>query len=574
MTRKFTSSCSGEQKKQGRPHEKSLEAKEHGLYIYGLPVGVTVRELIEVFSVYGPIINVGIVGKPKRQERAYAFIDFETTESASRAVAGLKSKNLFGMSEPLELRLRETPKAATKPSLKEPRLDSKEAKETPKDLSKGPKPAASAQSQSDVVFDFKTLHIGNLPLTVEKADLEKAFSVHGEIRRLQLVQRPKEKRALAFISFKTVEHAAAAIKATKGKTLFGMTESLKLDFSKQEKKKSTDAGAAAKVDKATSKTAVSPSDAKATDKKSRKEKTQRVNNRTILYIKEVPAEIAEDDLKTKFAEFGVVKTVHIVQRVQGTAPYGLIIFDRPEDATKAAAARLFGGLFARQRKVQVYDLPLATTEEDIRFWFRESGEVKTVEITKLESAAESQEAPEETTSGQIEFALADGAAQALVRALNVRLPFTQKKIRAEYALLKKADDKEGEKGTDGTGADQPESPKEDEPKDDEKDEDEDEEAGDDEDDALDASQEKLQEPLTQDQLDHALVIDTDDSDDDDDIPTEFVALEDVEAEAISLESLKIETEQETVQEIVIEQEQTQASADRAAAEESAAAPSA
>ncbi|KAJ1568467.1 hypothetical protein HK096_006407, partial [Nowakowskiella sp. JEL0078] len=79
--------------------------KATGVYIYGFPNWVKVPEIIEIFTRYGTIVNVGLVGKPKQKERVYAYVDYEVTGSAAKAVEALKTKVFFEMTKPLELKL-------------------------------------------------------------------------------------------------------------------------------------------------------------------------------------------------------------------------------------------------------------------------------------------------------------------------------------------------------------------------------------------------------------------------------------------------------------------------------------
>lgn len=180
-------------------------SKATGVYVYGFPKWVRVREMIDIFADYGAIVNgnydketlctrgleimfavpVGIVARPKRYQRAYAYIDYETEGSAQKAVDALKEKKFFDMSVPLELRLHfekadrtvfsqntDNKNAAelvkAKGSEKDTKVDEKN-KENQEKIKKSEKENMAETAQAKAAgLDLKTLHLGNIPLSTDK----------------------------------------------------------------------------------------------------------------------------------------------------------------------------------------------------------------------------------------------------------------------------------------------------------------------------------------------------------------------------------------------------------------------
>ncbi|KAJ3081404.1 hypothetical protein HK102_002362 [Quaeritorhiza haematococci] len=561
-------------------------SKAVGLYIFGFPKWVRVGELIGIFSQYGAIVNVGIVNKPKRHERTYAYVDYESAGCAQKAIEALKEKTFFEMSQPLELspHFEKTERASSSSASAAAAASSNNTNSQNKGAAgqsttnkkevgaangstDGTKKENADKKEEEVKLDYKTIHIGNLPQSVDKAELEKLFSVYGDLKRIHTVQRPKEKRAFAFVSYRDPESAKKALNAIRGPpdapsqpVFFNMSEPLKAEYSraeqKEKKRRPVDEpwkkGEALKklersVKDKTSKASSSSSSGK--DGRSGSGKTK-----TVVYVQQIPADMIDAEVVAKFEEFGTIKSYHIVQRVtpaviiipapatattpseskdesaqqqtegssaseittpavtdaassepaaEGTGTsttgtpaaatqdptvippnaiipppcrYALIVFEKPEDAGKAAASKLLNATFPRQRRLHLANLPHTATEADLRGWFADAGEVRKVEIIHGADSTNSQEAATSSTTtptptstaeasqapsttdaptpnsnntdsttpqqqeqlrtpleATVEFVRADGAVKALLRALSVPLPFTAQKMHAEYA---------------------------------------------------------------------------------------------------------------------------------------------
>ncbi|KAJ3194685.1 hypothetical protein HK101_002159, partial [Irineochytrium annulatum] len=431
------------------------KAKAIGVYVYGFPKWVRVREIIGIFADFGDIVNVAIVSKPKKDQRAYAYVDYETVGSASKAMDALRNKHFFDMTEPLELR----PHFDRNGGMESGRSEEKKSEEAEKRVqaavavprkSEGkenaPAKAVSIDPKAEpALLDYKTIHIGNVPQSVDKSELEKLFHTFGEIRRIHVVQRPTEKRAFAFVSFKVAQSAREALNAIKDTRHFGMNEPLKAEYSRADHRersrtkvtekpaKSAAAATIATAGVATGSKTVS----KANVEKS-KERKERVG-RTVIFVRDVKPE-AREDVKAKFVAVGPVKSFHVLPRIDSADHFAIVVFEKSDDASKAVKEKVEAAVFPRQRRLTVQDIPKASSETELKEWFAKVGEVRRVEMVKAEKAvAEAAEAAtdaaNELQTAEVEFVKGDAAILGLLRVVEVT--FGEQKLRAAYSPSKK-----------------------------------------------------------------------------------------------------------------------------------------
>ncbi|KAJ1568466.1 hypothetical protein HK096_006406, partial [Nowakowskiella sp. JEL0078] len=197
-------------------------------------------------------------------------------------------------------------------------------------------------------------------------------------------------------------------------------------------------------------------DKKKEEKKKEKKPTPvpKKDTPTVIYVAHFSAE--NDEWKNKFAEFGVVKSTHVVKRVlvptpietpeatnsaeisqPATSSFALISFADHEEAAKAVTEKIIGGVFPRQRRVVARGFKNAT-EEDVRAWFATAGEVRKVEVYDVFAEAEKLgvsivDYDKEETWWNVEFMRPDGAARSLLKSADELLRNTQENIHAEYA---------------------------------------------------------------------------------------------------------------------------------------------
>ncbi|KAI8841285.1 hypothetical protein BC829DRAFT_13750 [Chytridium lagenaria] len=375
-------------------------SKAVGVYIYGLPKWVRVPEILAVFSDFGAIVNVAIVSKPRKDDqRAYAYVDYEGPGSAAKAMEALKDKTFFQMKEPLEMRphfddsrgLESAPRSVES-ELKVEKKPAMQKKLSSNDVGKEAKDGKAGDKLESQAFDYNTLHLANLPSTVDKSEVEKLFAGFGNIRRIHIVQRPKDNKAFAFVSFRQTNAAREALKAVKDTRPFSMTENLKVEYSRADSRERS----RTKVDEKPSVAAAPKPRSKTLERVERPPKHMR-NTRTVVFVREVD-EKNKESVKDKLAAVGALKTFHVVPRVDGSGFSAVVCFEKGEDATKAVKDKVENAVFPRQRRLTVTNLPKDVTEGDLKTWLAGTGEIRRVDV--------------DGTTAEVEFSKGDSAVVA------------------------------------------------------------------------------------------------------------------------------------------------------------------
>ncbi|KAI9366103.1 hypothetical protein DFJ73DRAFT_162324 [Zopfochytrium polystomum] len=316
-------------------------------------------------------------------------------------------------------------------------------------------PSSATTDRSEEALNKRTLHIANVPQQVDKSELEKLFHPFGEIRRIHIVQRPKEKRAFAFISFKTEESAAKAISSVKDGKHLGMTEPLKIEFSKadqlkdkdntREKEKEKDTSGSGKADKAGGPSGKAGAKERPTDQPWKKgadlakllEKTatpatapgtastrsaaatsasstasrKGSGGRTTIFIRDVPQNVTTEELKAKFNAVGPLRSFFIVDKLgPESGKCAVIAFEKGDDAARAVKEKIENALFPRQRRLTILGLPADVQEAPLKAHLAESGEVRRVELKPSEGNA--------AMGAEAEFARGDVAIVVFARLLS------------------------------------------------------------------------------------------------------------------------------------------------------------
>ncbi|KAJ3004095.1 hypothetical protein HKX48_001421 [Thoreauomyces humboldtii] len=178
-----------------------------------LPAGVRAGHIVDIFGAFGPLLEVFVSPGRFEEQEAHGHVNFEYPEHAAAAIEGIKDRTFFEMARPLDMSLCQSGQLRNG------------------HVSRGSVDHQQIVAKTESVeYDYKTLHLPLLPMTVDKSALEKVFLAHGEITRIYVVQRAKEKRAYAFVSFSTSHAAKTALQSVKHKKLFGMNEITRVDF--------------------------------------------------------------------------------------------------------------------------------------------------------------------------------------------------------------------------------------------------------------------------------------------------------------------------------------------------------
>ncbi|KAJ3384545.1 hypothetical protein HDU92_003512 [Lobulomyces angularis] len=317
------------------------------LYIYGLPNWVRVRELTDVFCDFGSVLNVGILSS---EVPPFAFVEYEDSNSTLEAVFKLQHRCFFNMNQPLEIHHEQKIVPCVGSSVN--------------GNSNGEAVDANAEST--------TIHVGNIPQNIQRCEVEKLFSKYGTLKRVQIVNRQKENRAFAFIGYKDHESAERAITALRNsKSLhFNMSEPLKMEYSKIEKRKLSEKSSNSSLKDAAFKEEVKLAQCK-------KERPFQANINNSVYAK-VPKDVEDEKFLEKFKECGSVKYYFFVDRNPSSASpsnlkdlnasrltsdakrFAIIIYSKDADALAAVESNRFNCSFLNLKNLRLFNLNIET----------------------------------------------------------------------------------------------------------------------------------------------------------------------------------------------------------------------
>jgi polyadenylate-binding protein len=195
------------------------------LYVKCFPDGWDEEKLMQVFSEYGPVSAAAV-----RQDgtgRTFAFVNFEQTEDAKKAVAGLHKKDMRS----------EEAIAKDKEENKEPEVD---GSGHPVNCIYVARAQTKAERQAELRSKFSTtedpmkgvnLYVKNLDEKIDDAALRELFTPYGEVTS---VSAPKDSegrcKGFGFVCFTSPEEATKAVtemhlKVIDGKPLYvGLAE--------------------------------------------------------------------------------------------------------------------------------------------------------------------------------------------------------------------------------------------------------------------------------------------------------------------------------------------------------------
>ncbi|KAJ3298701.1 hypothetical protein HDU79_008194 [Rhizoclosmatium sp. JEL0117] len=434
-----------------------------GIYVFGLPATFKIKEILSIFGEFGDVMNAGLTPASASNPRAYAHILYEEVGSAAKAIRATHGKNVTASSDPLEVvpdfGATVPASAVSVSSTPTPGVPASTMAKVPQQPHQSTN-SASSNVDASLGVENRTVHIANVPLTVTKADVEKIFGRGAEIRFINIVPRPKEKRNMVFITFKNHAAASKALSIAKTGKHFGMTEALKVDFSKAEtraaveqQKQNTGVASTSTVPPASStmkdaapvvtmkkKTEVAkPQEKKLSEKKSTTSLTASISSangnsgkktqRPSLYIRDVKSSETEASLSATLAQqAGPVSSCHIISRLDGGTRYALVTFEHGEDAAKAVRDKIENAVYPRQRRITLSHIPKDATESQLMKVFQSCGEVKRVEFLSGSSDTDGY------LTAELEFARGDGAILAHIMLVEGKIGGNLSGVRGGYSL--------------------------------------------------------------------------------------------------------------------------------------------
>ncbi|KAJ3308595.1 hypothetical protein HDV04_001052 [Boothiomyces sp. JEL0838] len=344
-----------------------------GIFLWGFSDKIKVKDLMEAFSTYGEMINVGMDVKNGIK---YAFIDYELPsnvnqafQSRSKVTLGIPEKNWFGMTSPLQVRLR-----YDKTNL--PSFDTPERRN-------------SFDSTSSEALDYKSIHISNVPHNINKPEIEQVMSSIGQILRIKIYQRSVEKKSSVFVAFKTIAQAKHACQYLNEHNLIfkEMKEPLQVEYPTQDITHRPPAFATTQQ-------------ASALSKKARK---QLAAENCIVYVRSleplIPNILQEG--------MGIHGNCSVFITKTDSPSTAFVKFDTPQACAAALAEKTMGAALPRHKRV---DIPGTDYSDELLYkYFENIAEVK--QITRENTLA--------TNITTVEFLTALGAAKAIVKLRSV-----------------------------------------------------------------------------------------------------------------------------------------------------------
>jgi polyadenylate-binding protein len=165
------------------------------IFVNGLAKPIDNKQLFDTFSVFGNILSCKVATNSKRESLGYAFVHFETDESAANAISKVDGKVIAGEKVTVQ-------------------------------AFKSKKERTGGQSKNT----FSNVFVKNLPADVSKEALDALFAKHGTITSSMIspakdTQDPTKAAAFGFVNYSAPEEATAAVDALnnvefQGKKLF------------------------------------------------------------------------------------------------------------------------------------------------------------------------------------------------------------------------------------------------------------------------------------------------------------------------------------------------------------------
>ncbi|CAA7410696.1 unnamed protein product [Spirodela intermedia] len=163
------------------------------LYVCNLPRSTDISDLLDVFSPYGTVQSVEVSRNPETGvSRGCGFVTMSSILEATEAVTALDGSELGGR----ELRVRFSAEMAS-----------------------GRKNTTNLNTDTRKVIFYEGPHkiyVGNLPWSVQPADLRQHFSQFGMVVSIKLFRDRKsgKRRMYGFLSFSSIEELQAAVSSS------------------------------------------------------------------------------------------------------------------------------------------------------------------------------------------------------------------------------------------------------------------------------------------------------------------------------------------------------------------------
>ncbi|KAJ0241835.1 RNA recognition motif domain-containing protein [Hirschfeldia incana] len=249
------------------------------IFIKNLDKSIDHKALHDTFSAFGNIISCKVALDSSGQSKGYGFVQYETEESAQRAMAELNGMLL-----------------------------------NDKQVYVGPFLRRQERDSTASVTKFTNVYVKNLAESTTDDDLKKAFGEFGEITSAVVMRDGDGKsKGFGFVNFENADDAAKAVEALNGKT-FGEKEWY---VGRAQKKSERE------------------NELKVRYEQSLREAADKFQSSN-LYVKNLDDGISDEKLKEMFTPYGTVTSCKVMRDPNGISRgSGFVAFSTPEEATKA-----------------------------------------------------------------------------------------------------------------------------------------------------------------------------------------------------------------------------------------------
>ncbi|KAF3435430.1 hypothetical protein FNV43_RR22519 [Rhamnella rubrinervis] len=249
------------------------------IFIKNLDKGIDHKALHDTFSAFGNILSCKVATDSTGQSKGYGFVQFESEESAQKAI-----EKLNGM-------LLNDKQVFVGPFLR------KQERESSTDKSK-----------------FNNVFVKNLSESTTEEDLNKVFGEFGPLTSVVVMRDADGKsRCFGFVNFENAEDASRAVESLNGKKF----DDKEWYVGKAQKKSERE------------------NELKQRFEQSMKEAADKYQGAN-LYVKNLDDSISDDKLKELFSQFGTITSCKVMRDPNGISRgSGFVAFSTPEEASRA-----------------------------------------------------------------------------------------------------------------------------------------------------------------------------------------------------------------------------------------------
>ncbi|KAF8112763.1 hypothetical protein N665_0062s0106 [Sinapis alba] len=249
------------------------------IFIKNLDKSIDHKALHDTFSAFGNIISCKVAVDSSGQSKGYGFVQYETEESAQRAMAELNGMLL-----------------------------------NDKQVYVGPFLRRQERDSTANVTKFTNVYVKNLAESTTDDDLKNTFGEFGKITSAVVMKDGEGKsKGFGFVNFDNADDAAKAVEALNGKT-FDVKEWY---VGRAQKKSERETELKVRYEQSVREAA---------------DKFQSSN----LYVKNLDDSISDEKLKELFTPYGTVTSCKVMKDPNGISRgSGFVAFSTPEEATKA-----------------------------------------------------------------------------------------------------------------------------------------------------------------------------------------------------------------------------------------------